>query len=185
MTRGIDVIESLLCALFSTVMFLLGGFAAAAFVTSSFLDKQQVFPLQPVVAVIVALGWLALDLPYMIQLLLLGLRSQHPVALNGALGQPMLPLPLRPLVALWWFAHFLPGAWLAALFHSFAHGSGHWLILLPAFGMSYSANGFLMLSVCAITQSQTIRMRIWQFRLLIDLGLVLVGAFLIARIIGP
>jgi len=49
------------------------------------------------------------------------------------LQEPMPPWVLRPLVALWWAAHFAMAGWMAAMFHLFSHhgtGGGQWVVMI-------------------------------------------------------
>jgi hypothetical protein len=48
-------------------------------------------------------------------------------------------------------------------------------VLVACFG--YAANGFLLLSVYALTRSEKVRRGVWRYRALIDVGLAIITLF--------
>jgi hypothetical protein len=48
-------------------------------------------------------------LPYLVRLVVTARNHRKPFALQAASSQWVAPWPLRPLVALWWMAHFAIG----------------------------------------------------------------------------
>src|SRR6476469_1259331 len=53
-----------------------------------------------------AAGWLFLDVPYLIRLWRVAFRGPPPITFEAAARQRMAPLFLRPVIAIWWLAHF-------------------------------------------------------------------------------
>jgi hypothetical protein len=183
--RAVGILEGFLCMICCTGFFLMGGFGSVIAVANCVYEWKKTNIWLVLATVVGTVGWLCLDLPYSIRLMLMAIRHEHPVALKCTLHQAMPPKILRPLVALWWLAHFSVAAWLAALFHSFNRGqsTAQMLSLIPAIAVGFSANGFLMLSVCSATTSAKTRITIWRFRIIIDVIIALFGAFVISRII--
>jgi len=184
--QRIDSIEAILYASFTMTVFLAGGFGAVIAGANLVLGWRQLAVPERVGAAAWVVGWVFLDMPCMFRLALNAVRHQSHIALKTAEAQRMTPFFLRPLVTIWWAAHFLAGAWMAALFHSFSHGQSfsQWLVLIPAIGLGICANGFLMLAICAATSSAHARSMVWRFRLLVDAAIGLIGVFFVHLILG-
>lgn len=98
----------------------------------------------------------------------------YPFAIEMALSMPPFPLPLRPVLGLWWMLHFAAGlcvgigahSWVDALF------SNPLLELLcvvschAAFVLS--ANLYLIMAVSAVRPNDLLLMRMWNARFFID-----------------
>jgi hypothetical protein len=182
---GIVKVEGFLCTLFSAVILLVGGIAAAAAVGSLVTESSRINLLEKAALVAWASSWTLLDLPYMLRLMLTAIRHDHPIPLNAAIAQRTPPPVLRPLVSAWWLAHFSVGAWMAAGAHAFSHRQNpmRWLVFIAAVGLGFCANGFLMLTVCAATPSARARSIVWRSRALIDVAIGLLGALVVERLI--
>jgi hypothetical protein len=129
-----------------------------------------------------ALGWVVLDLPYLVLLWRVAFRGKRPWAFETANRRWMAPLALRPLIALWWFAHFAFGVHTALTTPALVKDSDPWIVLginfLLTTSYGFAANGYLMLAVCALTRSPTARLAVWRRRGLIDVALGVAGALL-------
>jgi hypothetical protein len=110
-----------------------------------------------------------------------------------ALRQPRWPRPVRPVLALYWAAHFLLGAGLAVGAERMGfeaargkplHESVRTMLLLgiAVFGFTYSANFYLLLALSVLTPSPAVLHKVWRWRVLIDVLLsgvaVVAGRFL-------
>jgi hypothetical protein len=160
------------------------GIAAAILLTASeFKDQRNYFA---ELGIGLWLGWwIFYDLRYL-ALIWKGVReSKNPLALRIALIQRRPPLLLRPIASLWWLAHFA----MALFFMFFLTGlkrdaSGvadmydrAWLSVLTflvSLGITYAANGYLLLAVTALKRSRKVITTIWSWRLLFDLTLALI-----------
>ena len=108
--------------------------------------------------------------------------SRRPVGVSFApavaLRQKRLPVPLRPVAAVWWLAHFALGVALAFGTHSGGHDGSGWRgdeiasAAALSFGLTYAANLYLLLGVSALTRSERAVWMAWRFRVLVDLGVV-------------
>jgi hypothetical protein len=126
--------------------------------------------------------WLALDVPYLLRLVFVARRGLSPFALEAARRGKLMPLPLRPIIAAWWLGHFAAPFWLVWMLAHHGQGAvrlpiGFDFLMMLIWGLT--ANGFLMLAVCALTPSDRVRRTAWRFRVLTDLGLAIasVGVF--------
>jgi len=118
------------------------------------------------------LMWLWLDVPYLWRLGVVACKKETPFALQAATAARTPHLLVRPLVSVWWLAHFGAGVRFAAEVH---HGLDPIeFSLVACYG--FAANGFLMLGTCAATPSEKIRSTVWRLRGLTDVGLAFVGS---------
>jgi hypothetical protein len=115
--------------------------------------------------------WLALDLPYLLRLWRNVLKQvPHPV-LAVATNARMWPLPIRPLIAAWWLAHFAA----VAVMICFVPAGGELAIgRVTAFFLStcfgFVANGYLIMATASMFKSDRLRRKVWRARVLIDLA---------------
>jgi hypothetical protein len=124
--------------------------------------------------------WLLLDVPYLWRLATVARLHWRPFALQTAMRTKLPPLVLRPIIGLWWLAHFALGVGAAMIMARVKNYEGDAaLVVVFIFFMvasyGYAANGFLMLAVCVVTPSERIRRTLWQFRFLTDIGLAILG----------
>lgn len=131
--------------------------------------------------------WLALDVPYLWRVWRVAFEEgdggdRKPYAYEVARRQKVLPVLLRPLVALWWLGHFAFGVAGALYTHTLSFEGEPVVVWILSFLMvtsyGFAANGYLMLGVCALTRSERVRERVWRMRGLIDIGLGVVGSML-------
>ena len=143
------------------------------------LNWPQLSHLQRLIWVSVGVAWLLLDLPYLLRVAITARHHRKPFALQAARAQWVVLWLLRPIFALWWLAHFALGVWFALLTNRLdaAHDStiAHVLMFFLVAFYGYAANGYLMLSVCALTRDETIRWTVWQLRAFIDIALALLS----------
>jgi len=129
-----------------------------------------------------AAAWLVLDVPYLIRLWRTAFRGPSPITFETANRQRVAPLPLRPLLALWWLLHFATAAWFSLLTTTLVFGDepvmAHTLGFFLATSYGYAANGYLMNATCALTRSPGARQTVWRRRGLIDVALGVAGALL-------
>jgi hypothetical protein len=129
-----------------------------------------------------AVAWLVLDVPYLVRLWRTAFRGPAPITFETANRQRVAPLPLRPLLALWWLLHFATAAWLSLLTTTLVFGDepvmAHTLRFFLATSYCYAANGYLMNAICALTRSPGARLAVWRRRGLIDVALGVAGALL-------
>jgi hypothetical protein len=131
---------------------------------------------------IILLYWLKISLE-----LLLARRLPYPFAPAFAMRQWNWPRILRPLVMAWWLAHFLIGVAAAVILNNLIildgpHDHSRTVrivaFLVTGFTITYSANMYLLLALRAIGFSERIVRLAWKWRLLIDIGvIVLAGLF--------
>ncbi len=104
-----------------------------------------------------------------------------PLAPVLAMRQPRWPFWFAPLIAIYWMIHWLAFLGLMLLCESVVAGidlsgrpliAAYTVLILAAFGVSYSANVYLLLMVAAIRRSENLIDRIWRWRIIIDLALV-------------
>ena len=94
----------------------------------------------------------------------------------------MFPVLLRPFIVLWWIIHFAFGASGALAMHAIAQKDQQpWMMAIFGCGLGLSANGFLMLAICAATTLASVRMSVWRYRILIDIAFALLGSMVIAH----
>ena len=92
--------------------------------------------------------------------------------------QPVWPLPLRPIIGLWWLAHYAVGVLAVVGFNQDAHDHGHHEPVLSFFMATcsgFAANGYLILAIATFTTSPVIRRRIWKFRVVLDVTMGVIG----------
>jgi hypothetical protein len=127
------------------------------------------------------LAGLGLDGPYLLRLWDAVFRGRTQAAVDAARRQWMVPDLLRPLVAAWWLAHFVGSLSLGYALQSVGDRQNPHLVKGIEFGYSacfgFAANGFLLMSVCALTRSERVRRTVWRFRVVIDLLLAFMGMF--------
>ncbi|MGA2583359.1 MAG: hypothetical protein ABSG31_08780 [Tepidisphaeraceae bacterium] len=164
------------------------GIAAAILVTASELEDRRNY--LAALGVGVWLGWwIFFDMQYL-GLIWKGVRKgKRPLGLRIALIQRRPPLLLRPIVCLWWLAHFATAVLFALILAELkrdASGvvdtSDHVLLsvltFLASLGITYSANGYLLLAITALRRSRKVITTIWSWRLLLDVVLSLVCVYL-------
>jgi hypothetical protein len=178
LARVVGTFEDWISVVFAATVTLAGTFGLVARAS----EWARESPPERTVIVIWAVGWIALDCWYTARLILMAVRRRRPFALTAACERWMWPLLLRPIVVVWWLGHFIVGALSAASMHFIAIKNigpdPRILDLLMAAGFGFAANGFLMLTVCAATRSERVRLIVWRFRAAIDIGLALIGVML-------
>jgi hypothetical protein len=134
-----------------------------------------------------AIGWVLLDVPYLIRLWRVAFAGPPPITYEAAARQRMMPVILRPVIALWWLAHFGFAALASVFTKSFVLDGDpilvHSVCFLVATSYGYAANGYLMNAICALTRSTDARIAVWRRRGLIDLALGVIGALLPAGLL--
>src|SRR5687767_7012903 len=102
-SSGLAVFESCVGTFFCTVLLLGTGMLLALFGFEGYGMKRRDW----LVWGVLALGWLALDLPYTLGLWARVWRGRHPSALTLALDRldRRMPLLIRLASGVWWFAH--------------------------------------------------------------------------------
>jgi hypothetical protein len=111
------------------------------------------------------------------------LPAAAPLAVVMAVRLPCIPWLLRPLVGLWWGAHFAGAAALAILVNQamdeiLKHAPMHQQVLLPLtmdLALLFAANLYLLLAVAVFFRNPAVHARLWSWRFVIDLVLVLVA----------
>ena len=111
----------------------------------------------------------------------------HPVAPEMALRQIRWPVLLRPVVFLWWGAHFLMAAAAgAALVYSQRDDSivlwAQVAVRFLNFTAVYSANLFLLLAVTSLWRNRQLVGILWRWRLLVD-AVITVGGWYAVQIL--
>ena len=99
-----------------------------------------------------------------------------------ALQQWKVRLAVRPLVALWWAAHFMAAVvlanWLGEYYLRAGGGhAGNWVYFASLFvrlAGAIAANYFVLLTAAAIWRDAQLLRVIWSLRLLVDLGVAFV-----------
>jgi hypothetical protein len=134
------------------------------------------------ITTVLFVGWVVLDLPYVIRLFVVALGRWKPLALEVARRQWVAPFVFRVPIAIWWAAHFAGGVCFAILGEGLDKAGDPRGVRAMAFLMSASyglaANGYLMLAVGAITCSERVRQAVWRHRVLIDCAVGVLGALL-------
>jgi hypothetical protein len=144
--------------------------------------------LAPWLALLFALPFLLLDLPYLIHLWRWRAPRSCPRALYIAKNQPLWPKAVRPLICVWWLAHFglaaafaLPAHFIAVVPPGSPFGHKLWRGLLAvavATGMCATANQFLLAAVAALTRRENVLDATWRMRHSIDVAIATAVCFL-------
>lgn len=111
-------------------------------------------------------------------------HATYPFAPRFALRFGRMPLPLRPLVALWWVAHFalvVGGCMLVE--NLIVVKAGTWDVrilrcltfILVSFTVAYSANLHALLTFTALGAGEMMVYRIWRMRVLLDLCVAVIA----------
>jgi hypothetical protein len=134
-----------------------------------------------------ALAWLLLDVPYLVRLWRVAFRGPPPITFEAAARQRMAPLVLRPLIAIWWLAHFSLAV-AASLITAAMVMEGepvliHSVRFLLATSYGYAGNGYLMNAICALTRSPSAREWVWRRRGVVDVALGVIGALLPSELV--
>jgi hypothetical protein len=171
----LDESETRFGALFTSAMSLLiGGFIAIVITDPKAVPGGSVALWYPL-----AILWILLDAPAALRWWTLApRRTERPTAVAVAMCQPIWPLGLRPIAALWWTAHFLFG--ISAIFvEEYAiRGEGDQppervIFLFLSWAYCVVANGYLVLAVGALTRSEATLRSIWARRWAVDVALIL------------
>jgi hypothetical protein len=103
-------------------------------------------------------------------------------AIDAALSSPIWPTFVRPLVALWWTAHFLFGVFAAFMIEAQHYAppakSGTGMeeplplaaVLIAGFGLTFAGNIFLMFAAAALTRQRQTLERVWSLRVPVDIA---------------
>jgi len=113
-------------------------------------------------------------------------EGHYPFAPYFAMQYRRWPLVLRPVVAIWWLAHFAAG--IAAIIladNILVMNMTDWntrvlrsvLFVAVSFTIAYSANLFLLLTVTAIGGGRPAVSLFWRYRFLLDLAVAVIAAF--------
>ena len=130
---------------------------------------------------VVFLYWLKISLER-----LLARRLPYPFAPALAMRQWNWPRILRPLAMAWWLAHFLIGVAAAVILNNLIildgprdHSSTVRIVafLVTGFTITYAANIYLLLALRAIGFGERIVRLAWRWRLLIDIGVIVLAGF--------
>lgn len=108
-----------------------------------------------------------------------------PLAVAMAARLPRMPWPIRPCLSVWWLAHFAGGVVVGlgayrlveGAFGGAPIGARVLLILLSLVihvGILFAMNLYLMLAVAVVLRDPKIRQKLWDRRIMIDLGFTLV-----------
>ncbi len=175
LARAVGMIEDWVGVVFVSTVTLSGTFGLVGLAS----DWQNQTHVERNMFVIGSVAWIFLDLWYTARLIYIAIHRRRPFALTAACERQVWPLLLRPLAVVWWLGHFVTGALCAATYHVMTFKDTDRnppaLDFVMAIGFGFAANGFLMLAVCAATRSARVRMIVWQFRALIDIGMALTG----------
>lgn len=106
--------------------------------------------------------------------------ERYPLAPHLAVNQWHWPLPLRPVVSLWWLAHFFFAAAAAVALDLLLRGEQvpwWWHSGMYVFGFiaTYTANLYLLLAASALTRSPTLLHAVWRSRLGIDVVVIVIA----------
>jgi len=177
--HGFGTVENWLAMFFSLLLTITFGglflFAPLAWVEMPWPARL----LTPVGTVMAA----TFDVPYIIRLFAVALRGRRPFTVQAARGQWRPPWPFRPLVVLWWAAHFAGGV-VAAVFGAAVKTQGSAerpLLFFMATCYGFAANGFLMATVVAATPSERVQSIVWRSRIIFDVLLGMAGAIVANR----
>src|SRR5258706_5283023 len=103
-----------------------------------------------------ALAWLFLDVPYLIRLWRVAFRGPAPITFEAAARQRVAPLILRPVIAIWWLAHFSLAVAASLVTAAMVLEGGpvlaHSIRFLVATSYGYAGNGYLMNGEGALTR---------------------------------
>jgi len=175
LARTVGMVEDWIGVVFVATVTLSGTFGLIGKAS----DWQNQTQVERNMIVIGSIGWLFLDLWYTARLIHIAVRRRRPFALTAACERRVWPLLFRPLAVVWWLGHFVTGALCAVTLHIMTFKNtgpnSPGLDFLMAIGFGFAANGFLMLAVCAATRSARVRIIVWKFRGLIDIGMGLTG----------
>jgi hypothetical protein len=105
-----------------------------------------------------------------------------------ALRWPRIPVVLQPFLSVWWLAHFGTavalglGVSLATKQLLAAHPfAGVALPLLLDFGVLFAANLYLLMAIAMFGQRLALWLRLWRWRIVVDLALTVGLRLLINR----
>lgn len=108
----------------------------------------------------------------------------HPLATALAMKQRLWPAPLRPLVAIWYLAHFVVASvLLLSLQHKITGASasiyarGAWCAAITFVG-SFTSNLYLVLAARSASLGEGAIRAVWQKRIAIDATVALIACFL-------
>ena len=122
------------------------------------------------------------DVPYVVRLFGVALGGRRPFTLQAARGQWRPPWPLRPLVVLWWVAHFAGGVVAAVASATIktpeAAAAERPLVFFMTTCYGFAANGFLMAAVVAATSSERVQRAVWRSRVFLDVSLGVAGTII-------
>jgi hypothetical protein len=118
-----------------------------------------------------------------------GPHEHLPLAVMMAVLLPRFPWLLRPLLGLWWLAHFSSGVFLAlGTGPAFESAFPNWspearFLLAQAFGFTFifAANLYLMLALGLFVRRSGTLCQLWRWRLVVDAA-VLLAAILLSRL---
>jgi hypothetical protein len=177
--RPVMATEAWVGATFTSLLSLMVGIPALlAAITGPFLDEID-FPLWCISMVAAAL-WLWFDVPYLYRTWSCVRHRHRPLAPAVAARQPAVTWLLRPLAASWFLGHFLMAVYfahetaaLSAPGLDEARPTGY-VLFVNAMALAYmfASNGFLLAGVKSLTGSDVWVRRAWNWRILVDLGLV-------------
>lgn len=119
------------------------------------------------------------------------MSDRETLAIAAAQRVRIWPVFARPVVALWWLAHFLVGVAGAVMFEFTLHDvethrrtgtapPSPAFVYVFGFGLTFAGNVFLALAVANVTRRESILKRVWSLRLLID-ALVFLAPTILAR----
>lgn len=99
-----------------------------------------------------------------------------PMPVTLAMNLPRIPLLLAPLLSLWWLSHFGGGilvslgvdSWVEATFPHWSEVGKKGLAQAIGFPFTMALNVYLMLAVGAFTRRLTVLLRVWRWRIVID-----------------
>lgn len=185
MMRPLQFLEAFMGAFFA---FVFGFFLAVFGGDVAWMAYSQGHVLWPgaiwavaVVFELFFLRWLKLALEG-----LLAGRVPYPFAPAFVMRQWTWPIVLRPLLTVWWLAHFLIGVAAAVILNNLivldgsqdhSHAARIIAFLVTGFTITYSANMYLLLALRAIGFGErTIRL-VWRWRLVIDIGVIVLAGF--------
>jgi hypothetical protein len=125
-----------------------------------------------------AVLWLAFDAPHLFRTWSCIRRGRRPLAPAAAECQPVYNWVLRPLSSIWFSGHFLLAVWLAhftielGLRNSQDPTMEMIFNIVMATAYTFASNGFLVAAVKAFTGSDRWVRRTWNWRVVIDVALV-------------
>jgi hypothetical protein len=184
--RGFAAFESAVGTFWATAVTCLIGLVFGMVIVDAIRDRgirEWVYVGVPLTVV-----WLLLDVPAVLKLWFSLAGGKKPAAVHAAMRLRALPWALRPLVALWWLAHFLTG--LAFIYvvafapvprdPAYSPGADAFLTrsLELGFGWFYCfvANVYLVFAVATLTRSESAVRHVWARRWFIDASIVLASA---------